>query len=117
MPPCISPSGCLRFSRTSKGRCAEVGPRSIHSSPRKPSNVCSKGIRGDGSVALSHGAALKTPPTRAPRASSGSHHHRLGLRVVVEGLLAVLLAVAARLPPSERQLVVDLGARVDPGVA
>src|SRR5580704_14820244 len=57
---------------------------------------------------------------RGPRGrgrSSRAEHHRLRLGVEVERLLAVLLAVAARLPAAERELVVDLGARVDPRVA
>src|SRR4051794_2465896 len=48
---------------------------------------------------------------------SAAYDHRLRLRVEVEGLCAVLLAVAAGLPAAEGQLVVDLGSRVDPGVA
>src|SRR3954467_14393048 len=56
------------------------------------------------------------PPSRAsPRACPD--HDGLRVRVVVERLGAVLLAVAAALQPAERQLVVDLGARVDPRVA
>src|SRR5437764_15429028 len=117
MPPCISPRGCLRLSRTWNWTCADSGPSSSHSSSRKPSNVCSRGIRGDGRLARSQGAALTAPPGAARNLSPGPQHDRLGLRVVVEGLLAVLLAVAARLPAAERQLVVDLGPRVDPGVA
>src|SRR5215212_1199193 len=42
---------------------------------------------------------------------------RLGLRVVVDGLYAVLLAVARLLPAAEGQLVVDELGGVDPGVA
>src|SRR5215212_1452469 len=42
---------------------------------------------------------------------------RLGLRVVVEGLYAVLLAIARLLPAAEGQLVVDELGGVDPGVA
>src|SRR4051794_32380721 len=49
-------------------------------------------------------------------ASSSPNDDRLRVRVEVERLRAVLLAVAAGLQPAERQLVVDLRARVDPGV-
>src|SRR5215210_54093 len=42
---------------------------------------------------------------------------RLGLRVVVEGLYAVLFAVSRLLPAAEGQLVVDELGGVDPGVA
>src|SRR5215216_199634 len=42
---------------------------------------------------------------------------RLGLRVIVEGLYAVLLAMARLLPAAEGQLIVDELGRVDPGVA
>src|SRR5829696_6251003 len=41
---------------------------------------------------------------------------RFGLRVVVEGLYAVLLAIARLLPAAEGQLVVDELGGVDPGV-
>src|SRR5436305_3431876 len=49
--------------------------------------------------------------------SRRAEHHRLRLGVEVERFLAVLLAVAAGLPAAERKLVVDLRARVDPGVS
>src|SRR4051812_45582309 len=63
--------------------------------------------------------AAEPPRRRLATGSSGpaAQHDRLRLRVEVERLLAVLLAVAAGLPAAERQLVVDFGARVDPGVA
>src|SRR5438270_13658153 len=56
-------------------------------------------------------------PTARASGSRPAEHDRLRLGVEVERLLAVLLAVAAGLPAAERKLVVDLGARVDPGVA
>src|SRR5262249_23845828 len=105
MPPCNRPSGCLRFSRTSKRTWAELCVSFTQSSPRNPSNVRWRGMSGAGSVATSHGQGLPTDD------------HRLGLGVVVKRLLAVLLAVAARFPASEREFVVDLGAGVDPRVA
>src|SRR5580704_4025722 len=120
MPPCISPSGCLRFSRTVKRTCAEVSVRSTHSSPRKPSKVFSSGMTGAGSDARSQGGGPSLTlarGSRPPRPSPRPQHDRLGLRIEVERLLAVLLAVAARLPAAERELVVDLRTRVDPGVA
>src|SRR5262245_43874992 len=42
---------------------------------------------------------------------------RLGVGVVVKRFGSMLLTVAARLQASERQLVVDLGGRVDPRVS
>src|SRR5215212_7664729 len=42
---------------------------------------------------------------------------RLGLRVVVDGLYAVFLAVARLLPAAEGQLIVDELGGVDPGIA
>src|SRR5438445_11995197 len=62
-------------------------------------------------------------PRAQPRLSWGislrhaTDYDRLRLGVEVERLFAVLLAVAARLPAAERQLVVHLRAGVDPGVA
>src|SRR3954447_10074074 len=47
----------------------------------------------------------------------GLEHHRLEVGVVVQRLGAVLLAEPAALDAAERQLVVDLGRRVDPRVA
>ena len=55
---------------------------------------------------------------RLPGAVRGAaHDDRLGVCVEVQRLGAVLLAVAAALESSERQLVIDLGARIDPRVA
>src|ERR1700760_718763 len=109
MPPCRRPSGCLRFSRTSKRTRAAPSVGSSHSRPRYPSNVLDRSMSGTGSPARSQGESRSDPP-------SGTEDNGLGLRVVVEGLDPVLLAVAAGLPAAEGQLVVHLGARVDPRV-
>src|SRR5437763_6633177 len=94
--------------------------------------MSARAIRGRGSLRRcarleGEGAGDRRSPTGARDAATGRRsragrlpapdHHRLRLGVVVERLFAVLLAVAARLPASEGKLVVDLRARVDPGVA
>src|SRR5919109_716647 len=113
MPPCSRPSGCLRSSRTAKRARASSLVSSSHSRPRKPSKVRSTGISGSGrsTPGRIQGFAI------AAMLRAAAQHDGLGLGVVLEGLLAVLLAVAAGLPAAERELVVDLRARVDPRVA
>src|SRR5215210_6571447 len=63
-------------------------------------------------LALNHSGSVITPSssTRTP------DHDGLGLRVVVERLDSVLLAVTGLLPAAKRQLVVDDLGRVDPGI-
>src|SRR5215203_5358583 len=76
-------------------------------SARPPSRLLSRIV-----LALNHSGSVITlsSSTRTP------DHDGLCLRVVVERLDAVLLAIPRLLPAAERQLVVhDLG-RVDPGI-
>src|SRR5581483_9328006 len=119
MPPWRSPSGCLMFSRTLRRTCADSRSSSSHSRSSHPSKLRSSGMTGEGSDARSHssGEWLTTRAARPTTRSSRPQHHGLRLGVEVERLLTVLLAVAAGLPAAERELVVDLRARVDPGVA
>src|ERR1700761_7701945 len=75
-------------------------------------------MSGTGRAARAQGESRSAPPAGAVSESGlAAEDNGLGLRVVVEGLDAVLLAIPAGLPAPEGQLVVDLGPRVDPGVA
>src|SRR5919205_2454352 len=62
------------------------------------------------------GAAKLPPGSPVFRRHGPLDHDRLRLRVVVEGLDAVFLAVARLLPTAEGQLVVNELGGVDPGV-
>src|SRR5215210_2088727 len=63
-------------------------------------------------LALNHSGTVITPSssTRTP------NHDGLCLRVEVERLDSVLLAIPRLLPAAERQLIVDDLGRVDPGI-
>src|SRR5215204_446564 len=75
-------------------------------------------LRSTRTLALYHsGISIMCQSPLGSRFHGSLDDDRFSLRVVVEGLYAMLLAVARLLPAAEGQLVVDELGGVDPGVA